>query len=706
MRKTTKLFVTLALLVVGAVGAQATKLYADYSQIQSWHVAGNAQWDATTTTLTWIGSSNNLVTLPDLKGDFSSYTKIVLETSDLKKTDESDTGSLFFRLVINDENGNQKAKSMYSTGKKELLLNDADFSGLDFTKIKQVRIAGGQGALGSVVISKIYLVKPMEFSFDANGVGKVDLTDIEASGCFTFDDQTGVLTNNYAEDNTNGAFTIKFDPAVDMSNVYGFKVTYSGNQVLHNININGDFKFGSKFAGRTDIASAMEPYTSVTSWSWAPNPSTTGEMTITSVEFYSNVFMVSMAGEIVLSTLQYHIFPDGSNATAAWNVGKSTDTYYGSGSSDANYYVDLTDYAELRIYRDDNTGFRAFFINAAGTGTNNINNSSSCVTWVDSDKYFAIDLTQVEKYDGKVYLNTIKSSSYGTNNIVNNIVAYNAPATNAPKYIISGSGVLTAPVQAALADVAATAIDATGVTKAVELPTANPNCLIVAQEGMVTNGQNVIVDGTCANLVLTDGYAFAAPVGFTATEAKYGTTINASAGVGTLVLPFDAELPSGVTAFTLSYTSGASEATATEIEKLTANTPVLLNGSGKAEFMAAGVSIAATADEAVKAGALNGVYAATEISTGYVLQNGSQGAGFYKVNAEKPIEVKPFRAYLTADGGAARIAIVYDSESTGISSMYNEQCTMNEEVYDLQGRRMVREARGVYVKNGKKYVVK
>lgn len=703
MRKTTKLLLTLALIVMGAVGAQATKKYADLSKASN--ILGNAKWNYETRTLSWDSKSNNLMDLPDLVGDWSEYTTIKLETSDLQ-------GGGQFRLMVYFD-GTPETITMYSAGNKDLKFSER-FAGKDLSKVTQVRLGGSGSETGSVVISKVYLDgKPMSLSFDETGVAEIDVTDLSANGCFSLDDETGVLTS--VSTTEWGQLKVNLPTeGVDLSNVTKLEFNFVGEtpDMINTLEIKdavngtlGTF-YSSKYV--LDFSSYADKASQVTSIMWsAPYQSTKdATMTIKSIKLTADVMTVVTAGETLLNTLQYHKFSDGSNATAAWNVGKSTDTYYGSGSSDANYYVDLTDYAELRIYRDDNTGFRAFFINAAGTGTNNINNSSSCVTWVDSDKYFAIDLTQVEKYDGKVYLNTIKSSSYGTNNIVNNIVAYNAPATNAPKYIISGSGVLTASVQAALADVAATAIDATGVTKAVELPTANPNCLIVAQEGMVTNGQNVIVDGTCANLVLTDGYAFAAPVGFTATEAKYGTTINASAGVGTLVLPFDAELPSGVTAFTLSYTSGASEATATEIEKLTANTPVLLNGSGEAEFMAAGVSIAVTADEAVKAGALNGVYAATEISTGYVLQNGSQGAGFYKVNAEKPIEVKPFRAYLTADGGAARIAIVYDSESTGISSMYNEQCTMNEEVYDLQGRRMVREARGVYVKNGKKYVVK
>jgi hypothetical protein len=89
------------------------------------------------------------------------------------------------------------------------------------------------------------------------------------------------------------------------------------------------------------------------------------------------------------------------------------------------------------------------------------------------------------------------------------------------------------------------------------------------------------VNGTCASLVLTDGYPFKAPSDFTATAATYTTTISTAAQAGTLCLPFAATIPQGVTAYTLTYQSG-DNATATEVETtIPANTPVLLNGSGE-----------------------------------------------------------------------------------------------------------------------------
>ena len=75
---------------------------------------------------------------------------------------------------------------------------------------------------------------------------------------------------------------------------------------------------------------------------------------------------------------------------------------------------------------------------------------------------------------------------------------------------------------------------------------------------------------------------------------------------------------------------------------------------------------------------------------------------------------------LPQTAAASRFSIVInDAEVTGVNSMYNEQCTMNNKVYDLQGRKVSSaEAnfslftlhsslkKGLYIVNGKKVVVK
>ena len=257
----------------------------------------------------------------------------------------------------------------------------------------------------------------------------------------------------------------------------------------------------------------------------------------------------------------------------------------------------------------------------------------------------------------------------------------------------------------ALADPHATCFDVTGLNgTGITLNPTNSNALFIADAGKLTNTNNVIVSGTCSNLSLTDGHPFKAPDTFTATAATYTTTINTEAGAGTLCLPFAATIPQNVTAWTLNYTSG-DEATATEVTNtIAANTPVLLNGSGEVTFSGSSANI--TADASNTAGALTGVYEPTAVPTdSYVLQNGTNGLGFYKVSADDPITLNPFRAYLTAESSGSRsLRIVYGG-TTGIS-LSEQQAAESKVVYDLQGRRVAQPMKGLYIVNGKKVVLK
>lgn len=91
----------------------------------------------------------------------------------------------------------------------------------------------------------------------------------------------------------------------------------------------------------------------------------------------------------------------------------------------------------------------------------------------------------MEKYNGKIYLNTIKSRTYDTSDIVNNITVYKTPEGSA-NYILAGNGTFTPTTVAALADAKATLIDATGVTgTGITFTSANPNCIFLVNDGVL-----------------------------------------------------------------------------------------------------------------------------------------------------------------------------------------------------------------------------
>lgn len=82
----------------------------------------------------------------------------------------------------------------------------------------------------------------------------------------------------------------------------------------------------------------------------------------------------------------------------------------------------------------------------------------------------------------------------------------------------------------------------------------------------------------------------------------------------------------------------------------------------------------------------------------YVLGNGDNGVGFYKLSNDGSIGSN--KAYLTYSSGA-REFFGFD-ETTGISATLNDEGeTITEKCYDLQGRRVAQPMKGLYIVNGK-----
>ena len=568
------------------------------------------------------------------------------------------------------------------------------------------------------------------FAFDALGKATIAKGALVGAGGLSYNPATGELSS----DGTEGTLTLEFTEPVDLRNLKHFNVTNSGqtNDILSRlefydednkkINTWNSIKLSNLWnpTGIDDNATNTflnnKPVKKMV-WPSDANASNNGKTaTITSVEFICKTIACAKAGETVLKSLPWIEISSGTSKTPDWNMNGSSDTYYGNYSGDPTHYADLSSYSELRVYcKDNNTGFRCFFINAAGTAVNQIHTSAA--SWNAEKKYYSLDLSTIEKWESKVALKAIKAENGGGpgERNITNIVVYNTPAANAPQYTLTGSGLQLAETVAALADATATCIDATGVTGITTnseagrtlLTSANPNCLFLGTTGNggLSNTKNVVDGSTCANLVLEDNHPFKAPADFTATAASYTTTITA-AGAGTLCLPFAATIPGGVEAWTLAYTSGdAAVATPVSTTTISANTPVLLNGSGEKTFTGASAAVSASATN--KAGALTGVFAAATVPVNsYVLQKQDAKVGFFKVTGDKTIN--PFRAYLTAETPAPSLRIIFpeDNDVTGISEIEKMKNADNVTIFDLQGRKVAQPQKGLYIVNGKKVIFK
>ena len=244
----------------------------------------------------------------------------------------------------------------------------------------------------------------------------------------------------------------------------------------------------------------------------------------------------------------------------------------------------------------------------------------------------------------------------------------------------------------------------------VAIKATNKNGLVYTNSVNSLSGidNNIVKDGTCANLVLTDGYPFTTTKKFDATKAKYTMTAIADGKFGTLVLPFAAQLPTDGKAYALDGELNVidGELVGSAVTSLAANKPVLVTKAG--EYTASAVSVAETSASQINTnGNLTGVYQNTEAPVGsFVLQNhpATQGVAFYLVGEVKPT-VKPFRAFIPAqDAKVKAIKVVFDGEATGIKEITSDNT--KAEIFDLSGRRVAKAQKGVYIINGKKVIKK
>lgn len=286
--------------------------------------------------------------------------------------------------------------------------------------------------------------------------------------------------------------------------------------------------------------------------------------------------------------------------------------------------------------------------------------------------------------------------------------------------VTTKSGVTTAfgpaPVSAInyalTSDVAAVNLQkATGLSSAAISTTNNPNLLIFANSGQVSNTNNVVVDGICSTLVLVDGHPFVSPTVFTATNAQYTLSALAGGNFATLMIPFAASTLPG-SAYTLDQGVDLIDGNirGTSVSSIAANSPVLVTASGN--YTGSNVTVPVVAAGATYTnGELIGTYTPmTAVEGSYVLQNHTNGEGvaFYLVGSTKPT-VNPFRAYIKpqASGVKAFKVLFGDADGIGATRMNNEELIMNNsEIFNLAGQRLTKPVKGINIVNGKKVIVK
>lgn len=169
------------------------------------------------------------------------------------------------------------------------------------------------------------------------------------------------------------------------------------------------------------------------------------------------------------------------------------------------------------------------------------------------------------------------------------------------------------------------------------------------------------------------------------------------AGWGTLMLPFDAAVPTGLTAYSCEEVTDDVLQLQPQ-ESIVSGVPYVMGGkAGNYTFQ----GIPEVKIEEPVCGQLRGTYLNNSIEEGYVLQNGDLGIAFYRVNAEKPVTVPAWHCSLAPQTGT-QASMLRMGDTTGIMPLTMQQ---EDHCYGLDGIRMTATNTGeVFIMNGKKYL--
>lgn len=316
-------------------------------------------------------------------------------------------------------------------------------------------------------------------------------------------------------------------------------------------------------------------------------------------------------------------------------------------------------------------------------------------------------------------------------------------------YAVSGYAKSADAINAKLTDKSITAYDLTGLKTEGEnltIKPANPNALIyVAGEGgndfkpAKTWGDTKNVIGFNGNSAIewyvpatsieyTDGYPVYKDFFISAKSGRplsYSRLIPAGAYVSAF-LPINSNIPEGCKAYAFAKGTDDNTIAFEEVQTLTQHTPyIIYNGNSvpaTLTFSAEGDVNITTANETTTE--LNNVTVKGNYSnitgdnTQYVLDSKSYNAEDGTLTMKKCTEkttIVPFRVYFTLKGSANASEIKFVLPENGTTGIRDINGTTNKsaDIYSIDGRLVKKNAtslngleNGVYIMNGKKYIVK
>ncbi|MBR4522467.1 MAG: hypothetical protein IKO58_04885 [Prevotella sp.] len=691
--------------------------------------------------MTWTATSNNMISNFDYAaGDYSSWESISITVSDL-------TNAAGIRLQIR---ANGKEKLVVLDGEKtftKYLIKDFGFTESDLTSVEWVRVLGcNYGSIdaehpASAVINDVYFYQPSKTL-------NVNLSAMaSSSGNATWNKETKVFawTLNYSNSivlpglsgNLSSYSTINYETAAGTSEAFRILIYYNNGaaQTTYAASV------GKKSVTFAEMGVSEENLAHINTINFAGASTASGDVIL-------NSFSLEGPALNRIEDVTTQVPPVGGQdingmtgaGSIKWDVTYPTTLGTGAGwcgdidSDSKNVDIADKDYLHFVVSNasaDAHLGLRVFVVTKTyNPDTEDKNKYRVClyphpiaeagdvsdwtaVSYITSPGVYVVKISDYPLLRGFKTNNSWdnENSHRGTITVSLAYVTSGDPANPVDNIDRVGDEALTDP-HAICFDV--TKLEGTGLT----LNATNSNALFIANDGELTNTKNVIVNGTCASLELTDGnYPFGAPVDFTATSASYNRTFKAGTR-STVCLPFAltaAEAAAAGTFYELSGTnlegteltfeavSGGTTAYKPYIFEANADGTPFSTYSSKAIGTTPATCTGTTVEGYTLTGVLTGssdVAADNEGKTVYGWSgNSGQEGTFVKVGTG--VAIDPFRAYVVYDGAGsspARMSARFvGGFVTGVKEVSKVQNFLNPD------GKFVENGKIVIIKNGVKY---
>ena len=236
-------------------------------------------------------------------------------------------------------------------------------------------------------------------------------------------------------------------------------------------------------------------------------------------------------------------------------------------------------------------------------------------------------------------------------------------------------------------------------------------------------GTNIVVDNgtslSAETFRLVDGKDYCVPYAFTAGAVENTRSFAAVGNLYTVCLPYKLDVPAGAKAYQLTERSGNELVFEEVTGELTAKQPYLIKPTDAEATLNTAIQQTIPANGGSTFGQERDVAGYTMRGTfesidnamlhdlgAYLLQSDGK---WYPVPANTEVAYAPaFRAYLLQNSGmgARELTMRLVGDMTGMETIRTIDADGTENVYDLSGRRVATDAKGIVIENGKKYMIK